>query len=673
MKNQFLKIAICTMALMSLASCGKKAAVPALDLANLDTSVAPGTDFYQYANGGWMAANPLKPEFSRYGSFDVLRENNQIRLNDLFKSLADSKAKEGSVEKKIADLYTMGLDSTRLNAEGAAPVLPYLEQLEAVTSAESFAVWTARMEKMGVGGIYGAGVETDFDDSNSQILFVGENGLHMGNRDYYLLPEHEALREGYKAFLVKVFTLASCADAEQRASDAFEVEMAIAKPYWSLEQRRNYQAMNNPMSSAELIAAYPALHLDKYLEELGVPAQDKLVLMQPDYMQAINDYVASTDPVKFRHYLQAALLSDACGELSDDFYEASFEFFSRQMAGIKEHKPRWKRAMSVPDNLLGEAVGKLYVEKYFPSKDKERMLGIVRNIQASLSEHIDSVEWMSPETKAKAQEKLSAFTVKIGYPDKWKDYSTLNVSKELSYYENILNASRWYFEDNMSKLGQPVDKTEWLMSPQTVNAYYNPTTNEICFPAGILQPPFYNTDADDAVNYGAIGVVISHEMTHGFDDGGRLFDKDGNMAEWWTAEDAAAFKAKTDILVNQFNAVEILPGLNANGAASLGENIADQGGLRIAFTAMQNSFAGNHPEPVDGFTAEQRFYLSYAAVWAQNITEEEMTRLTLIDVHSLGKNRVNVSLRNIDDFFKAFGITESDPMWRPESERVIIW
>lgn len=656
-----------------ICSCGRQEKVPAINAENLDLSVAPGEDFYRYATGGWQKNNPLKPEYSRYGAFDVLAENNEIRLNDLFNGLAGMKTKPGSVDRKIADLYLMGLDSLKLNADGAAPVQPYLKQLEAVASASDFAYASAKCAESGVGSIYGSYVSADMMDSNMNILYLGESGLAMGNRDYYLLPEHEALRGGYVAFLEKVFSLAGYEDAAVRAADAFDVEMAIAVPYWSMVQQRDVQAQYNPMSSAELFAAYPDLCLDVYFKTLGIPEQSKLIVEEPSYFEAVDAIVRDIDPAKLRHYLQASVLSEACGSMSDEFYAASFDFFSRQMAGAQEQKPRWKRAMRVPNAVLGEAVGQMYVEKYFPEADKERMLKIVKNIQAGLSEHIDSLDWMSAETKAKAQEKLAAFTIKIGYPDKWKDYSTLTIDKSLSYFDNILNASKWYVADNLSKLGKEVDREEWFMTPQTVNAYYNPTTNEICFPAGILQPPFYNSDADDAVNYGAIGVVISHEMTHGFDDQGRLFDKVGNMNNWWTEEDAAAFQAKTALLVDQFNKVEVLEGVYANGAATLGENIADQGGLRIAYTAMQNSFAGNHPEPIDGFTAEQRFYLAYATVWAQNITKEEIQRRTLIDVHSLGENRVNVSIRNLQTFFDAFGIKEGDAMWRPVEDRVIIW
>ena len=647
--------------------------VPAIDLTNIDTTVAPGEDFYTYATAGWQKNHPLKKEFSRYGSFDILRENNEIRLNELFKGLTGLKTKKGSVEQKIADLYTMGLDSIRLNKEGAAPVLPYLQELEAVCDAESFAKAIGQMGLYGEEGAWGTGVDADLMDSNNNALYLAESGLGLGNRDYYLNEENAALREGYVAFLTKAFRLAGYEDAATRARNAMDFEMAIAVPYWSMVQQRNYEAMYNPMSFNEIFAAYPNLHLDVFFEQLGIEPQEKVIVMQPSYFEALNNIVSSTDGAVLRHYLQANLLSSACENLSDDFYEASFEFFSKQMSGIQEQKPRWKRAMTVPNKILAEAVGQMYVKKYFPEKDKQRMLEIVKNIQAGLGQRVAALDWMSDATKAKAQEKLSSFTVKIGYPDKWKDYSSLSINPENSYYENLRAASRWYTEDNLAKIGKPVDKAEWGMSPQTVNAYYNPTTNEICFPAGILQPPFYNSDADDAVNYGAIGVVISHEMTHGFDDQGRLFDKDGNMNNWWTDEDAEAFKAKAQGLVEQFNKVEIQPGLMANGAATLGENIADQGGLRIAYTALQNSFGGKHPEPIDGFTAEQRFYLAYATLWAQNITPQEEQRLTLLDVHSLGRNRVNATLRNIDTFFEAFGIKEGDAMYRPESERVVIW
>ena len=670
-------ILIMSVAIMAAAtSCGTKSAgekVPAIDLANLDPSISAKEDFYQYATGGWQKNHPLKPEYSRYGSFDVLRENNEIRLNELFQGLSSVKAEKGSVQQKISDLYAMGLDSTRLNAEGVNPVKPYLDALESVKDVESFVRAMADIELHGDGGCWGVYAESDMTDNSNTVLYITQSGLALGNRDYYLLAENAELREGYLNFLKKIFTLAGDEKAEQKAKDAFDFQMTIAEPSWSMIQQRDIEARYNSMTPEQLYKEYPALRFDAYLDAMGIPAQSKIVLEQPSYFKALNRIVAKTNPRILRHYLQAQLLSGACGYISDDFTDASFDFFSAQMSGIKEQKPRWKRAMQAPNSILGEAVGEMYVAKYFPEKDKQKMLQIVKNIQKGLSEHVASLDWMSEQTKARAQEKLSSFIIKIGYPDKWKDYSTLEIDAQKSYYQNLREASLWSMRDNLSKLGRPVDKTEWGMTPQTVNAYYNPTTNEICFPAGILQPPFFNPNADDAVNYGAIGVVISHEMTHGFDDQGRLFDKDGNLNNWWTEEDAASFKAKADKLVAQFDAVQIQDGLYANGSATLGENIADQGGLRIAFTAMKNSFGGKEPKPIDGFTAEQRFYLAYAILWGQNITPQECARLTLLDVHSLGRNRVNVSLRNLQDFFDAFDIKEGDKMFRPEEERVVIW
>ena len=666
-----------SVAIMAAAtSCGTKSAgekVPAIDLANLDPSISAKEDFYQYATGGWQKNHPLKPEYSRYGSFDVLRENNEIRLNELFQGLSSVKAEKGSVQQKISDLYAMGLDSTRLNAEGVNPVKPYLDALESVKDVESFVRAMADIELHGDGGCWGVYAESDMTDNSNTVLYITQSGLALGNRDYYLLAENAELREGYLNFLKKIFTLAGDEKAEQKAKDAFDFQMTIAEPSWSMIQQRDIEARYNPMTPEQLYKEYPALRFDAYLDAMGIPAQSKIVLEQPSYFKALNRILAKTNSRILRHYLQAQLLSGACGYISDDFTDASFDFFSAQMSGIKEQKPRWKRAMQAPNSILGEAVGEMYVAKYFPEKDKQKMLQIVKNIQKGLSEHVASLDWMSEQTKARAQEKLSSFIIKIGYPDKWKDYSTLEIDAQKSYYQNLREASLWSMRDNLSKLGRPVDKTEWGMTPQTVNAYYNPTTNEICFPAGILQPPFFNSNADDAVNYGAIGVVISHEMTHGFDDQGRLFDKDGNLNNWWTEEDAASFKAKADKLVAQFDAVQIQDGLYANGSATLGENIADQGGLRIAFTAMKNSFGGKEPKPIDGFTAEQRFYLAYAILWGQNITPQECARLTLLDVHSLGRNRVNVSLRNLQDFFDAFDIKEGDKMFRPEEERVVIW
>ena len=665
-----------------MASCqNNQPKTPAIDLSNFDLSVAPNADFYQYATGGWQKNNPLKPEFSRYGSFDVLRENNEKRINALFQEMTKLEAAPGSVEQKISDLYKMGLDSVRLNAEGAAPLAADLQLVEGLVDRSQLPEVLAKIHMALANPFFGIGVMADLMDSNVNTLYVGQSGLSMGDRDYYVDPENAPIKEAYKNYLVRIFTLAGYdeAAAAQAAADALEVEDSLAEVFFSNVEQRDIPAQYNPMTRAEFAKAYDAIDWDVYFEGMGLADADRMIVQQKRVMERVNQLFKTLPLDKIRHYLAAQIINGGASSLSDDFQTASFEFYGRTMSGQQEQKPRWKRAMSVPNGLLGEAVGEMYVAKYFPEKDKQRMMELVKNLQTSLSQHIAALDWMSDATKAKAQEKLSSFTVKIGYPDKWKDYSTLTIDPSKSYYENLRDAGIWATKDNLDKYGKPVDREEWGMTPQTVNAYYNPTTNEICFPAAILQPPFYNPDADDAVNYGAIGVVIGHEMTHGFDDQGRQFDKDGNMNNWWTDEDAAAFKAKTDILVKQFDAIEVLPAkgdqpaLYANGALSLGENIADQGGLRVAYTAYRNSLEGKEaPAPIDGFTDAQRFYLAYATLWAQNIRDEEIARLTKLDVHSLGKWRVNATLRNIQDFYDAFGITDG-AMFMPEEERVIIW
>ncbi|MBQ7812467.1 MAG: M13 family metallopeptidase [Bacteroidales bacterium] len=664
-----------------MAGCNIKQAenVPAIDRANFDESVPLNDDFYQYATGGWQAANPLKPEFARYGTFDRLRESNEVRLNDLFADIAKSKFKEGTVDQKIADLYTMGLDSTRLNTEGVAPLKADVDRLMAVGSLSDLAVAVAMIHTSAGNPLFSTGVSADLLNSNVNVLYIDQAGLGMGNRDYYLDSENQALRDGYSQWLVKAFTMLGWEDAPAVAEKVIAFETKMAKAFRSNVELRDVAAGYNPMTKAEFVAKYPQFDWNAYFSQMGIGDFDKVIVGQPEVLDTVFNLFTEEDIQTVKAYLAANVISSAAAYVGDGLYAAYFDFFGRQMSGQQEMRPRWKRAMAVPNSLLGEAVGEIYVKKYFPESDKVRMTEMVKNLQVALGQHIDALEWMSDATKAKAHEKLNTFTVKIGYPDKWKDYSTLTIDPRLSYWENIKRASAWYTADNLADLGKEVDRTRWFMSPQTVNAYYNPTTNEICFPAAILQPPFYNSSADDAVNYGAIGVVIGHEMTHGFDDQGRQFDKDGNMNNWWTEEDAAAFKARTDILVDQFNKIVVLPekdgqpAVMADGALSLGENIADQGGLRVSYTALQNSFKANgEPEPIDGFTAAQRFYLSYATIWGQNIRDEEAARLTKVDVHSLGKNRVNATLRNIGTFYQAFGITDGD-MFLPEEERVVIW
>ncbi len=654
-----------------MAGCaGKEKKTPAIDLANLDTSVSPGDDFYQYATGGWQKNNPLKPEFSRYGSFDVLSERNQERLKELFAEMKPG-APEGSVEQKIGDLYRLGLDSVRLNEEKLLPLQGDLAAVDAANGREAFSALLASMHRTMGNPFFAPFVDADLMNSSMNMVYLHQAGLGMGNRDYYLDAENEAIREAYKKYISELFGMAGYDDPAAAVDAVMEIETAIAQVSLSNVELRDPYRSYNKTTVAALVKDYPNINWDIYLNGLHLNGLTEINDCHPAVLKVVNDIIGG-DAQKLKYYLDFNVLDNATGALNDDIFMASFEFYGRTMSGQEEPRPRWKRALNVPNRTLSEAVGEIYVAKYFPPSSKEKMLKLVGDLQTSLGEHIRNLDWMSDVTKEKALEKLAVFHVKIGYPDKWKDYSSLQIDPSLSYYENIKRATAWHSDDQMSEAGKPVDKEKWGMSPQTVNAYYNPTTNEICFPAAILQPPFFNPEADDAVNYGAIGVVIGHEMTHGFDDQGRQFDKEGNLNDWWTAEDAKAFNERADKLVAQFDSIEVLPGIHANGRFTLGENIADQGGLRVAYTAMKMAQGGVEPAPIDGFSAEQRFYLSYGAIWAQNIRDEEIARLTKVDEHSLGKWRVDATLKNLGTFYEAFDITDG-AMFLPLEQRVVIW
>jgi putative endopeptidase len=662
-------------ALMMTACATADKQVPAIDSNNFDESIVRNDDFYQWATGGWQKNNPLKPEYSRYGSFDVLRENNEIRINDLFSQMIETEAEFGTIEQKISDLYKMGLDEERLNREGAEPIRDAVNAILATEDREALIASISALHTDGIGVFFAGYPAADLADSNMTIFYLEQGGLGMGNRDYYIDEKNAEIKAAYRTYLSTIFTLAGVeGDIAKMVEDVVAVEDRIAEKSWSNVECRDIVKGYNPLTMDELRANYGTVNWDAYFQAMGIDKLDKLVVSQPSSFANIMDVLATMPVEVLRSYVAAHYIDAAASYLSEEFAVASFEFFGKTMSGTQEIRPRWKRAMGVPNSVLSEAVGQMYVAKYFPEEEKVRVETMVSNIQKAFSKHIEALDWMGEATKAKAQEKLAAFTVKIGYPDKWKDYTTLVVDPAKSYWANVVEANRWYTADAMAEVGKPVDRAKWLMPPQMVNAYYMPTTNEICFPAAILQPPFYNPNADDAVNYGAIGVVIAHEMTHGFDDQGSQFDKVGNMNDWWTKEDRAAFEKKTNVLVEQFNAIEILPGLFADGKYSLGENIADQGGLRLAFTGLTDyAWAEGRPADIDGFTGEQRFYIGYATLWAQNITDQEKERLTKVDVHSLGRNRVNATLRNIQSFYDAFGITEQDAMYMPVEERVIIW
>ncbi len=644
-----------------------------VDRANLDMSVAPQTDFYDYACGGWMKANPLKPEFARYGTFDELRENNRRQLRELIQNLDTKNSPEGSIARKIGDLYAMGLDSLRLNIEGSQPVIG---DVVAINQTPKSDVIDLLATKIGVDGFFATGVEADMMNSDVNAMYWSQGGMGLGDRDYYLEDSDNAkkIREAYRTYVKTLTSLIGYdAEAQQRVADnVMEIETRLAKAAMSREELRNPAATYNPMSLDEIAEKYPYVDLRRYFAKQGITDIESVIIGQPGSLAEVNAILAEASEQAIHDYLTICYLSTAADYLSDDFVNANFKL-SQAVSGVEEPMPRWKRALGVPNALLGEAVGQLYVEKHFPQDSKEKMLTLVANLKTALGKHITKLTWMSDTTKQRALEKLDAFTVKIGYPDKWRDYSALLIDTRRSYWDNIKDAIRHEVEYNLSDWGKPVDKTRWYMPPQTVNAYYSPLSNEICFPAGILQAPYFNPDADPAENYGAIGVVIGHEMTHGFDDQGSQFDKDGNFSNWWTAADKEKFDTLTSGLAEQFDNIVVLGDTHANGRFTLGENIADQGGLRVAYTAYHNSLGNHEGEVIDGFTPDQRFFLSYANVWAGNIRDEEILLRTKTDPHSLGRWRVNGSLKNIEPFFRAFDIKEGDAMYLAPEKRVIIW
>ena len=671
-----------TACMVTLESCGGKqqtqdsTVAKALDIAYMDTTVAPGTDFYQYACGGWIKNNPLKPEYSRYGVFNRLRETNQEQLRSLIEGLQSQPQGEGSVAQKISTLYTMGLDSAKLNADGFSPIKEQLSAIQNIATRNDLSQMVAALQKNAMDPFFTLYVAGDETNSSMNIVHFYQAGLGMNVRDYYLQDSevNRKVHDAYIEFINRLFTLigATPEQAKAAADAVMKIENGIAEISYSSVVLRDSHKNYNKLSVAELKKTANPLAWDVYFEALGLKDIQEVDVKQLEFFKGLEDLLDKTTIDEQKNYLAFTLLRSAAPYLSDDFATASFDFYGKVMSGAQEQQPRWKRSVNTVNAALGEAVGQMYVAKYFPESSKIKMKELVANLQQALGERIQNLTWMGDSTKAKAIEKLSSFIVKIGYPDKWRDYSGLELEND-SYWANVCRASQFETAYQLSFAGKPVDKSIWLMTPQTVNAYYNPSTNEICFPAAILQPPFFNPDADDAVNYGAIGVVIGHEMTHGFDDQGRNYDKDGNLVNWWTEKDAALFSEKANKLVKQYSAIEVQDSVFANGELTLGENIADQGGLLVAHQAYLNSLKGETPAMIDGFTNEQRFYLGYATLWAENIRPEEILRMTRIDPHSLGKWRVNAALRNIDTFYEAFDIKEWDAMYMSPEERVNIW
>ncbi len=646
--------------------------------ADMDLSIKPGDDFYEYAGGGWMKANPLSkhPEYSSYGVFNVIAEENENRLRDMFLELGKTDHKMGTVYQKVADLYKMAMDSDRLNREGAQPMMADLAKIKAFKKKDLTSFIADQHLKIG-NPFFGIGVETDLKNSDMNVMWLSAGTSGLPDRDYYLNTDADSkkIQQAYRDYLVKMFMLAgySKKEANRASKTIYDIEYKFAQAKMDRAEARDYNKLYNIRTLDQLQKDYPAIDWKQYFNLMGVANVEWVILTEPKVMAVANDLMTKLNEQQMRDYMAGLLISGSAGYLSDEFGETSFDFYGRMLSGQKERKPRWKRALSAPNGLLGEAVGEIYVNKYFAHGSKEKMMKLINELRKSLAAHIAGLTWMSEQTKINALVKLNAFTVKIGYPDKWRDYSGLQVDPSKSLYDNIKAASLYETRRNLDKMGKPVDKDEWGMTPQTVNAYYNPTTNEICFPAAILQPPFFDVEADDATNFGAIGVVIGHEMTHGFDDQGRMFDQYGNMTDWWTEEDSQKFQEAAEKLAAQFDQIIVVKDQHANGHLTLGENIADQGGLRIAYDAFKTTQQYREGKSIDGFTPTQRFYLSYGRIWADNMTEEAIFQQTKSDPHSIGRYRVNATLRNIDTFFDAFGIKAGDKMWLDPADRAIIW
>ena len=672
------RIFICTALAVSLGACTTNETMETKLMANLDTTQDLGTDFFRYATGGWQDANPLTDEYARYGQFDALREKSREQLKELVLEQAAKESEPGSNAQKVGDLYKMVMDSTTRNAQGVEPVKPLMDEVAALKNKSEIIPLMARNTRVGIGGFFGTGIGTDIMDSNSNQLGLYQGGLSLPEKEYYSDNDEITLniRAKFQEYVVNMFKLHGfeAAAAQKKMEAVMAIETRIAAKHLSRVERRNPLNSYHKMTYAELKNTIPGINWDEYYSILGINGIEVLNLAHPEAIKEVAAIIADTPLDDLKAYLEWRVIRSTSNELTDDIEAETFAFYGTVLSGKKVQQPRWKRAVSTVDGALGDIIGELYVAKHFPPAAKERMTQLVKNLQVALGERIDAQEWMSEETKKAAHEKLNTFTVKIGYPDKWDDYSGLVIDPALSYAENCRRMSEFGWNKHVNeKWGKPVDREEWHMTPQTVNAYYNPTTNEICFPAGILQYPFFDMDEDDAFNYGAIGVVIGHEMTHGFDDQGRQFDKDGNFANWWTDEDAAKFNERTQVIVDFFDKIEVLPGLNANGKLTLGENIADHGGLMISMQAFKNATKENPLPVINGFTPEQRFYLSYSGVWAGHVRDEEIRNLTKSDVHSLSRWRVNGTLPHIDDWYTAFGITEESPMFVPQEERLKIW
>ena len=651
-----------------------------LVMSNLDKTVKPADDFYQFATGGWQKNNPLPAAYSRFGSFDLLAENNNKQINGILTELQKKKYKTGTIEQKLSDFYKLALDVDARNKAGIAPVKPMLDEISAAQTKADLFKLQQKYADQSLGVDFDTYIGADDKNVTMNILNLSQGGLTLGQKDYYMNNDAAtvAIREAYKKYIAKMFQLYgfSEAEAQQNAQRIFQHETSIALISKSRTELRDPQANYNKMTLKEFQQNYPNIPLEALCNAEGIKSEyiQEMIVGQPAFFAGIDKLNAAEDAQTLKALILWGVIQNSSAYLTDEIREADFDFFGKTMSGRQQDYELWKRAVNQVQSQMGEALGRMYCKKYFPESSKKMMEQLVKNLQVSLGQRIDAQTWMSDTTKQAAHKKLDKFYVKIGYPNKWTDYSKLTIDPSKSYYENVMACRKFRLAKSIEeKAGKPVDKDEWYMTPQTVNAYYNPTTNEICFPAGILQYPFFNPKADEAFNYGAIGVVIGHEMTHGFDDQGRQYDADGNLKDWWTANDAKGFEKRADLYANFFSNIKVLPDLNANGRFTLGENLADHGGLMVSFNAFKNATAKKPLKNKDGFTAEQRFFLAYAGVWGQNITEKEIRQRVKNDPHALGKWRVDGALPHIDAWYEAFGVKQGDKMFIPKSERLELW
>ncbi|BBE16888.1 metallopeptidase [Aquipluma nitroreducens] len=670
--NRFVLISL----LMGSLSCRQEPPkLKAIDLADMDKSYSPATDFDNYSNGGWKKRFPIPDEKSRFGSFDLLADSGEVQVQKLITGIASSKQTAGSIASKIADFYNTGMDTAKIETDGLAPVQPLFNEISAIQNKDDVMKVVADLHTQGIRPMYSLFSDADQKNSEMVVAYLYQGGLGMPDRDYYMKDDErsKSIQEAYKIHLQKIFVLAGDNEANSKlnSSIVYKLEYRLAKSSMTLLEQRDPHKIYHKMNLEGLRKISPEIDWSVQFQNLGLKNPGDFIVGQPDFVAELGKMLNEVSVDDWKIYLKWQVLRSTASYLPLAFVNQSFDFFGKTLSGQMAQRPRWKRVQESTNGALSEALGQLYVQKYFPAESKKRMIELVNNLRVSLGERIQKLAWMSNETKAKALDKLAAITVKVGYPDKWRDYSSLEVSTD-SYCANVLRARQFDFNYMISKVNKPVDRTEWMMAPQEVNAYYNPSMNEIVFPAAILQPPFFYVDGDDAVNYGAIGVVIGHEMTHGFDDQGCQYDKVGNLNNWWTDEDSKLFKERTSVLVNQFSGFTVLDTLKANGELSLGENIADLGGLNVAYIALHKVLTGNE-NPIDGFTPDQRFFLAYAHLWAQNIRDKEIVRRTKEDPHSLGRFRILGPLRNMPEFHKAFDVKEGDYMYLKEADRAVIW